>query len=65
MLDKSLSIYKAACESAADKFELSSESTNAFADYKRLERERMEVLVKRKNLAEAEAKREEGFELIG
>lgn len=65
MLQKALAIYEDACESAADKFELSDESTNALAEYKKMERERMERLIKSKKLAEAEAEREEGFKIIG
>jgi len=65
ILDSSLQIYKSACESSADKFELCTESTKALAEHEKIERERLEVLIKRKNLEESNAKREQGLETIG
>ena len=64
ILSIAVTVFTKACQSAADKFELSDESAAALAEYKRCERERLELL-KKASMGEAEEKRAEGMRLLG
>ena len=62
-LGSCLKVLLEACHGVADKFALSDEVVTALADFKRCERESLE-LQKKAELNSAEEKREEGTQLL-
>ena len=63
LLGSCLVVLLEACHGVADKFALSDDAVTALAEFKRCERERLELL-KKVEMDSAEEKREEGKDLL-
>ena len=64
LLGSCFAVLLEACHGVADKFELSDDTVEALADFKRCERERYDLL-KKTEMDRAVDKREEGVTLLG